>query len=135
MSECVGSLPPRGGRSWPPHCLAGLCEVLGTTCTLIPAHRRGSMLTIIGTHLDSVYRAKIRFEASGVRTEATVSTGAGGHHPQPFCATPILRALCCAGTQHLPARRSARARGRRSGCCAAAQPSPLRARWGLCWGT
>ncbi|NWH49667.1 RON protein, partial [Fregata magnificens] len=31
----------------------------------------GSMLTIIGTHLDSVYRTKIRFEASGMRTEAT----------------------------------------------------------------
>ncbi|NXS98068.1 RON protein, partial [Jacana jacana] len=31
----------------------------------------GSMLTIMGTHLDSVYRAKIRFEASAVRTEAT----------------------------------------------------------------
>ncbi|PKU36954.1 macrophage-stimulating protein receptor [Limosa lapponica baueri] len=31
----------------------------------------GSMLTIIGTHLDSVYRAKIRFESSAVRTEAT----------------------------------------------------------------
>ncbi|XP_074007942.1 macrophage-stimulating protein receptor [Numenius arquata] len=31
----------------------------------------GSMVTIIGTHLDSVYRAKIRFEASAVRTEAT----------------------------------------------------------------
>ncbi|XP_061202915.1 macrophage-stimulating protein receptor isoform X1 [Neopsephotus bourkii] len=31
----------------------------------------GSMLTIIGTHLDSVYRAKIRFEASGVRTKPT----------------------------------------------------------------
>ncbi|XP_072732323.1 macrophage-stimulating protein receptor isoform X2 [Ciconia boyciana] len=31
----------------------------------------GSMLTIIGTHLDSVYRTKICFEASGVRTEAT----------------------------------------------------------------
>ncbi|NWI50015.1 RON protein, partial [Calyptomena viridis] len=31
----------------------------------------GSMLTIIGTHLDSVYRAKIRFEASGVTTTAT----------------------------------------------------------------
>ncbi|NXX98720.1 RON protein, partial [Centropus bengalensis] len=30
----------------------------------------GSMLTILGTHLDSVYRAKIRFEAGGVRTEA-----------------------------------------------------------------
>ncbi|NXM28235.1 RON protein, partial [Oxyruncus cristatus] len=31
----------------------------------------GSMLTIIGTHLDSVYRAKIRFEARGVMTKAT----------------------------------------------------------------
>ncbi|KAM6325292.1 macrophage-stimulating protein receptor [Podargus strigoides] len=30
----------------------------------------GSILTVIGTHLDSVYRAKIRFEASGVRTKA-----------------------------------------------------------------
>ncbi|KAL9838745.1 LOW QUALITY PROTEIN: macrophage-stimulating protein receptor [Geothlypis trichas] len=31
----------------------------------------GSLLTIIGTHLDSVYRAKIRFEAAGVVTPAT----------------------------------------------------------------
>ncbi|NXT78310.1 RON protein, partial [Zapornia atra] len=31
----------------------------------------GSMITITGTHLDSVYCAKIRFEASSVRTEAT----------------------------------------------------------------
>ncbi|NXU12477.1 RON protein, partial [Pardalotus punctatus] len=31
----------------------------------------GSLLTIIGTHLDSVYRAKIRFEAGGVITQAT----------------------------------------------------------------
>ncbi|KAM6387608.1 LOW QUALITY PROTEIN: macrophage-stimulating protein receptor [Pluvialis apricaria] len=31
----------------------------------------GSMLTIVGTHLDSVYRAKVRFETSGMRTEAT----------------------------------------------------------------
>ncbi|NXL13613.1 RON protein, partial [Setophaga kirtlandii] len=30
-----------------------------------------SLLTIIGTHLDSVYRAKIRFEAAGVVTQAT----------------------------------------------------------------
>lgn len=30
MSECVGPLPPRGGRSWPPRRLAGLCEGLGT---------------------------------------------------------------------------------------------------------
>ncbi|XP_059712212.1 macrophage-stimulating protein receptor isoform X2 [Haemorhous mexicanus] len=31
----------------------------------------GSLLTITGTHLDSVYRAKIRFEAGGVVTQAT----------------------------------------------------------------
>ncbi|NXO80953.1 RON protein, partial [Sitta europaea] len=31
----------------------------------------GSLLTIIGTHLDSVYRAKIRFEAGGEITQAT----------------------------------------------------------------
>ncbi|NXQ59405.1 RON protein, partial [Anthoscopus minutus] len=31
----------------------------------------GSLLTILGTHLDSVYRAKIRFEAGGVITQAT----------------------------------------------------------------
>ncbi|XP_068014088.1 macrophage-stimulating protein receptor [Melanerpes formicivorus] len=30
----------------------------------------GSIVTITGTHLDSVYRAKIRFEAGDVRTEA-----------------------------------------------------------------
>ncbi|KAM9227000.1 macrophage-stimulating protein receptor [Leptosomus discolor] len=35
----------------------------------------GSMLTIIGTHLDSVYHAKIHFEASGVRTEAIECEG------------------------------------------------------------
>ncbi|XP_074735016.1 macrophage-stimulating protein receptor [Strix uralensis] len=35
----------------------------------------GSMLTITGTHLDSVYRTKIRFEASGVKTEATECEG------------------------------------------------------------
>ncbi|XP_008945617.1 PREDICTED: macrophage-stimulating protein receptor-like, partial [Merops nubicus] len=35
----------------------------------------GSMLTITGTNLDSVYRAKIRFESSGVRTEATECEG------------------------------------------------------------
>ncbi|XP_065702122.1 macrophage-stimulating protein receptor [Patagioenas fasciata] len=34
-----------------------------------------SMLTIIGTHLDSVYCTKIRFEASGVRTKATECKG------------------------------------------------------------
>ncbi|NXK49994.1 RON protein, partial [Chauna torquata] len=35
----------------------------------------GSMLTLIGTHLDSVYRAKILFEAGGVRTEVTECEG------------------------------------------------------------
>ncbi|NXL85900.1 RON protein, partial [Alectura lathami] len=35
----------------------------------------GSLLTLIGTHLDSVYRAKILFEAGGVRTEATECEG------------------------------------------------------------
>lgn len=70
---------------------------------LIPAHCRGSIVTITGTHLDSVYRAKIRFEASGVRTEATVSTGAGeccpltlpcpplfpGYYAMPVCSIPL----------------------------------------------
>ncbi|NXI18542.1 RON protein, partial [Irena cyanogastra] len=31
----------------------------------------GSLLTVTGTHLDSVYRAKVRFEAGGVITQAT----------------------------------------------------------------
>ncbi|XP_069625723.1 macrophage-stimulating protein receptor isoform X1 [Haliaeetus albicilla] len=35
----------------------------------------GSILTVIGTHLDSVYRAKIHFEAGGVRTEAVECEG------------------------------------------------------------
>ncbi|KAM6121251.1 LOW QUALITY PROTEIN: macrophage-stimulating protein receptor [Pterocles gutturalis] len=35
----------------------------------------GSMLTILGTHLDSVYRAKIQFESSSVRTEAAECEG------------------------------------------------------------
>ncbi|XP_051483836.1 macrophage-stimulating protein receptor [Apus apus] len=35
----------------------------------------GSVLTVIGTHLDSVYHAKIRFEAGGVRTEAMECRG------------------------------------------------------------
>lgn len=78
------------GQPCPPAALAGLDEVLavagtlGTTCTpgnLTPAHCRGSLLTIIGTHLDSVYRAKIRFEAGRVITQATVSTGVWGHRP------------------------------------------------------
>ena len=46
------------------------------------------MLTITGTHLDSVYRTKIRFEASGVKTEATVSTGAGCRRPPALSCPP-----------------------------------------------
>ncbi|KAM6301195.1 macrophage-stimulating protein receptor [Aegotheles albertisi] len=42
-----------------------------TVAAIVPTcSYEGSVLTIIGTHLDSVYRAKIHFEASGVRTEA-----------------------------------------------------------------
>ncbi|NXR13191.1 RON protein, partial [Semnornis frantzii] len=49
----------------------------------------GSIVTVTGTHLDSVYRAKIRFEASGVRTESTECEGpqAAGQllcHSPPF---------------------------------------------------
>ncbi|KAI1234357.1 Macrophage-stimulating protein receptor [Lamprotornis superbus] len=85
------------GQSCPPTALAGLDEVLGiagtlgTMCTpgnLIPAHCRGSLLTIIGTHLNSVYRAKIRFEAGGVLTQATVSTGVWGHRPSALPTPP-----------------------------------------------
>ncbi|XP_025962425.2 macrophage-stimulating protein receptor isoform X2 [Dromaius novaehollandiae] len=35
----------------------------------------GSTLTLFGTHLDSVYQAKIRFEASGVKTETQACQG------------------------------------------------------------
>ncbi|XP_068883800.1 macrophage-stimulating protein receptor isoform X1 [Aphelocoma coerulescens] len=43
-----------------------------TVSAIVPScSYEGSLLTIIGTHLDSVYRAKIRFEASGVITQAT----------------------------------------------------------------
>ncbi|KAM4768526.1 macrophage-stimulating protein receptor isoform 2-T3 [Cyanocitta cristata] len=43
-----------------------------TVSTIVPScSYEGSLLTIIGTHLDSVYRAKIRFEAGGVITQAT----------------------------------------------------------------
>lgn len=100
---------------------------------LIPARHRGSMLTIIGTHLDSVYSTKIRFEANGVRTKATVSTGKGGCYPLALPAPSVGTVLC--QCQHPPARRSVRARGHRSSCCAAAQPSPLRPRWRRRWGT
>lgn len=49
--------------------------------TLTSARRRGSTLTLIGTHLDSVYRAKIQFQGGGGgKTEATVSTRAGSRH-------------------------------------------------------
>ncbi|XP_026713408.1 macrophage-stimulating protein receptor [Athene cunicularia] len=47
----------------------------------------GSMLTIIGTHLDSVYRTKIRFEASGVKTEATECEGPQAPE-QLLCRSP-----------------------------------------------
>ncbi|NXH44458.1 RON protein, partial [Dicaeum eximium] len=43
-----------------------------TVSAIVPScSYEGSLLTIIGTHLDSVYRAKIRFEAAGVITQAT----------------------------------------------------------------
>ncbi|NWT81768.1 RON protein, partial [Lanius ludovicianus] len=42
-----------------------------TVSAIVPScSYEGSLLTIIGTHLDSVYRAKIRFEAGGVVTQA-----------------------------------------------------------------
>ncbi|NXQ37076.1 RON protein, partial [Alaudala cheleensis] len=43
-----------------------------TVSAIIPScSYEGSLLTITGTHLDSVYRARIRFEAGGVITQAT----------------------------------------------------------------
>ncbi|XP_066183156.1 macrophage-stimulating protein receptor isoform X2 [Sylvia atricapilla] len=43
-----------------------------TVSAIVPScSYEGSLLTIIGTHLDSVYRAKIHFEAGGVITQAT----------------------------------------------------------------
>ncbi|NXD03133.1 RON protein, partial [Certhia familiaris] len=43
-----------------------------TVSAIIPScSYEGSLLTITGTHLDSVYRAKIRFEAGGVITQTT----------------------------------------------------------------
>ncbi|NXU69798.1 RON protein, partial [Horornis vulcanius] len=43
-----------------------------TVSAIVPScSYEGSLLTIIGTHLNSVYRAKIRFEAGGVITQAT----------------------------------------------------------------
>ncbi|NXS77832.1 RON protein, partial [Erpornis zantholeuca] len=43
-----------------------------TVSAIVPGcSYEGSRLTIIGTHLNSVYRAKIRFEAGGVITQAT----------------------------------------------------------------
>ncbi|XP_014725200.1 PREDICTED: macrophage-stimulating protein receptor [Sturnus vulgaris] len=42
-----------------------------TVSAIVPSCSfEGSLLTIIGTHLNSVYRAKIRFEAGGVLTQA-----------------------------------------------------------------
>ncbi|NXX56555.1 RON protein, partial [Scopus umbretta] len=49
----------------------------------------GSMLTIIGTHLDSVYRAKIHFEASGVRTKA-IECEAPGAPERLLCRSPAF---------------------------------------------
>ncbi|NWQ93976.1 RON protein, partial [Burhinus bistriatus] len=49
----------------------------------------GSMLTIIGTHLDSVYHAKIRFEASSVRTEA-VECESPRVPEQLLCRSPVF---------------------------------------------
>ncbi|NWX67179.1 RON protein, partial [Promerops cafer] len=43
-----------------------------TVSAIVPScSYEGSLLTIIGTHLDSVYRARIRFEAGAVITQAT----------------------------------------------------------------
>ncbi|NWS92623.1 RON protein, partial [Toxostoma redivivum] len=43
-----------------------------TVSAIVPSCSfEGSLLTVIGTHLNSVYRAKIRFEAGGVLTQAT----------------------------------------------------------------
>ncbi|NXI93376.1 RON protein, partial [Psophia crepitans] len=49
----------------------------------------GSMLTIIGTHLDSVYRAKILFETSGTRTETTECEGPQGPE-RLLCRSPAF---------------------------------------------
>ncbi|NXL61493.1 RON protein, partial [Chordeiles acutipennis] len=49
----------------------------------------GSMLTIIGTHLDSVYCAKIHFEAGDVRTEATECEGPRAPE-QLLCRSPAF---------------------------------------------
>lgn len=103
----MGSLPLVRGQPCPPTRWAGevlgIAGTLGAMCTpgnLIPAHCRGSLLTIIGTHLDSVYRAKIRFEAGGVTTQAAVSTGLWGRRP-PALLTPSQ------SPGHLPSRCSA----------------------------
>ncbi|KAM8799888.1 macrophage-stimulating protein receptor [Eudromia elegans] len=49
----------------------------------------GSTLTLFGEHLDSVYQAKIRFEASGVRTEAQVCQ-APGTPERLLCPSPAF---------------------------------------------
>lgn len=55
------------------------------------------MLTLIGTHLDSVYRAKIQFEGGGGgKTEATVSTRAGSCYPGAVLST--VPAASCSPT-------------------------------------
>lgn len=108
----MGSLPLGEGTALSSHCPAwagevlGIAGTLGTMCTpgnLIPAHCRGSLLTIIGTHLDSVYRAKIRFEAGGVTTQAAVSTGVWGPGP----AHPLALLTPSQSPGHIPSRCSA----------------------------
>ncbi|NWI22134.1 RON protein, partial [Crypturellus soui] len=49
----------------------------------------GSTLTLFGDHLDSVYQAKIRFEASGVKTKAQVCQ-APGAPDRLLCQSPAF---------------------------------------------
>ncbi|NWY05478.1 RON protein, partial [Nothoprocta ornata] len=49
----------------------------------------GSTLTLFGEHLDSVYRAKIRFEASGVKTEAQLCQAPGAPN-RLLCPSPAF---------------------------------------------
>ncbi|XP_010209286.1 PREDICTED: macrophage-stimulating protein receptor-like, partial [Tinamus guttatus] len=49
----------------------------------------GSTLTLFGDHLDSVYQAKIRFEASGVKTEAQVCQTPGAPD-RLLCPSPAF---------------------------------------------
>ncbi|XP_062441368.1 macrophage-stimulating protein receptor isoform X2 [Rhea pennata] len=49
----------------------------------------GSTVTLIGTHLDSVYQAKIRFEAGGVKTETQACQGPRAPN-QLVCQSPAF---------------------------------------------